>query len=299
MLEDFFIIKMTLKYFPVIYRKQFYSNQRGMSRLFWGYKQKKRAFRVFNILNALVLLCSCASPHQGAPVSDRNSPPSNKLTQHIVSSGETLFSIAWRYGRDYKKLASYNGISRPYVIYPGQNIRLNAPRQVVVNKSKEVKSNVKSLTPAKTTMPRSKTTTKVVKPVRPITKILRSNKSIRWIWPAKGKILASFSSQSALNKGVDIAGKLGEPVYSAADGLVVYAGSGLRGYGNLLIIKHNEKYLSAYAHNRKLLVGEGTTVKGGQKIAEIGSSGTNKNKLHFEIRRDGKPVDPTRYLPKR
>ena len=267
--------------------------------MFWGCKHKSRAFRVFNILNTLVLLCSCASPHQGAPVSDRNSPPSNKLTQHVVSSGETLFSIAWRYGRDYKKLASYNGISRPYVIYPGQKIRLNVPTQVVSKKSEQVKSNVKSLTPAKKSTSRSKTTTKVIKPVKPITKTLRSNRSIRWIWPAKGKILATFSSQTTLNKGVDIAGKLGESVYSAADGVVVYAGSGLRGYGNLLIIKHNEKYLSAYAHNRKLLVGEGATVKGGQKIAEIGSSGTNKNKLHFEIRRDGKPVDPTKYLPKR
>ncbi len=112
-------------------------------------------------------------------------------------------------------------------------------------------------------------------------------------------MLARFGANNSLNRGIDIGGNLGQPVIAAADGQVVYAGSGLRGYGNLLIIKHNDTYLSAYAHNRRLLVDEGESVKGGQRIAEMGSSGTDKVMLHFEIRRNGTPVDPMGYLPRR
>ena len=111
--------------------------------------------------------------------------------------------------------------------------------------------------------------------------------------------MARFSSLKSLNKGIDIKGGLGEPVLAAAPGVAVYAGSGIRGYGNLLIIKHSERFLSAYAHNSRLLVKEDEVIKAGQKIAEIGNSGTDQSKLHFEIRRDGKPIDPLRYLPKR
>ncbi|MEC8428765.1 MAG: peptidoglycan DD-metalloendopeptidase family protein, partial [Pseudomonadota bacterium] len=126
-----------------------------------------------------------------------------------------------------------------------------------------------------------------------------NNGPVKWRWPAKGKVIATFSSRNPLNKGVDIAGKLGESVVAAGSGVVVYAGSGVRGYGKLMIIKHSETFLSAYAHNRKLLVKEGQSVKAGQKIAEMGSSGTDRNKLHFEIRKEGKPVNPMGYLPKR
>jgi len=121
----------------------------------------------------------------------------------------------------------------------------------------------------------------------------------QWLWPAKGKLLAKFSSSEPVNKGVDLAGKSGEPIVSAASGAVVYAGQGLRGYGNLVIIKHDDAYLSAYAHARKILVKESQSIKAGQKIAEIGSTGTDSVKLHFEIRKNGKPVDPLYYLPKR
>lgn len=252
--------------------------------------RKWRVFKLFKILNILMLLTACAGSYQGAPVSDRASPASNKLTHHVVSRGETLFSIAWRYGQDYKALARNNGISRPYVIYPGQVIYLKG-RQVKAP-PKRVVSSVKP----KTVVQRSKTATSTRKEsVQP----LRNSGPIKWRWPARGKVIATFSSRNPLNKGVDIAGKLGESVIAAGSGVVVYAGSGLRGYGNLLIIKHSETYLSAYAHNRRLLVKEGQSIKAGQKIAEMGSSGTDKNKLHFEIRKDGKPVDPMRYLPKR
>jgi lipoprotein NlpD len=118
----------------------------------------------------------------------------------------------------------------------------------------------------------------------------------RWRWPAKGKVVTSFSRSGG--KGIDIAGKFGQVIVAASDGSVVYSGSGLIGYGQLIIVKHNKRYLSAYAHNNKILVKEGDTVKGGQRIAEMGRSGSNRAMLHFEIRRDGKPTNPVRYLPK-
>jgi lipoprotein NlpD len=120
-----------------------------------------------------------------------------------------------------------------------------------------------------------------------------------WAWPAEGAVIGRYSSNSSLNKGIDIAGDLGQPVLAASDGTVVYAGSGLRGYGELLIIKHSDTYVSAYGHNRRLLVREGQKVKAGQVIAEMGSTGTDRVKLHFEIRRNGKPVNPLSYLPAR
>ncbi|MFO1389162.1 peptidoglycan DD-metalloendopeptidase family protein [Cellvibrio sp.] len=123
--------------------------------------------------------------------------------------------------------------------------------------------------------------------------------SVVWQWPSSGKLLAQFQGETGQNKGIDLGGKLGEPVLAAASGRVVYAGSGLSGYGNLLIIKHNETFLSAYAHNEEISVKEGDFVKAGQKVADMGSSGTDRVKLHFEIRSDGSPVDPLRYLPKR
>jgi len=120
-----------------------------------------------------------------------------------------------------------------------------------------------------------------------------------WKWPTGGPVIETFSTSGQVNKGIDLAGRKGEPVYAAADGKVVFSGPGLVGYGNLIIIKHNSSYLSAYGHNSRLLVKEGQFAKAGQKIAEIGSTGTNRDKLHFEIRRNGKPVNPLQYLPKR
>ena len=120
-----------------------------------------------------------------------------------------------------------------------------------------------------------------------------------WKWPASGPVIETFATAGQVNKGIDLAGRRGEPVYAAADGKVVYSGTGLVGYGNLIIIKHNGTFLSAYGHNSRLLLKEGQFAKAGQKIAEIGSTGTNRDKLHFEIRRNGKPVNPLQYLPKR
>ena len=123
------------------------------------------------------------------------------------------------------------------------------------------------------------------------------NDEVAWIWPASGKTVGTFSESGS--KGVDIAGKAGDPVIAAADGRVVYSGTGLRGYGKLVILKHNNTYLSAYAHNQNILVKEGQSVSKGQKIAEMGNTDADQVKLHFEVRRQGKPVDPLKYLPVR
>ncbi|MDN3639217.1 peptidoglycan DD-metalloendopeptidase family protein [Simiduia curdlanivorans] len=228
-----------------------------------------------------------------APVSDRTSPSYTNAPQyHLVQKGDTLYSIAWRYGVDYKELSARNGISKGYIIYPGQKIYLNTSNPKVTTKSPGVKKPSQATsrtTVAKTPMPTS------AKP--PVAQATYNH--FTWQWPARGRIIRNYSPKSGLNKGIDIEGRLGEPVLSAAPGTVVYSGDGLRGYGKLLIIKHNDTFLSAYAHNHKLLVKEGESVKGNQKIAEIGSSGTDTTKLHFEIRREGKPVDPLQYLPKR
>ena len=201
----------------------------------------------------------------------------NKTTRHYgyhqVEKGDTLFSISWRYGLDPKQLARWNGIAAPYTIFPGQRLRLNPSATAskrYVKKSKSSKSSGKVKTVA-------------AKPPGD------------WRWPVKGKILSKFSNQ---NNGIDIVAKEGAPIVAASAGKVVYAGSGLRGYGNLLILKHNTTYFSAYAHNRRLLVKEGAAVKTGEKIAELGSTGTDRAKLHFEIRKDGNPVDPLKYLPR-
>jgi lipoprotein NlpD len=135
------------------------------------------------------------------------------------------------------------------------------------------------------------------KPESPRVESARPADEINWIWPVPGKVLDTFDASR--NKGIDVAGKVGEPVMAASDGKVVYSGTGLRGYGNLVIVKHSETFLSAYAHNSKLLVNQGDPVKRGQKIAELGSSDADKPKLHFEIRREGQPVDPLKYLPAR
>ncbi|QHQ40764.1 peptidoglycan DD-metalloendopeptidase family protein [Microbulbifer hydrolyticus] len=211
-----------------------------------------------------------------------------------MSRGETLYSIAWRYGKDFKELASINGIPSPYRIFPGQRLQLagRAPVQAVTT------APVTPVKPGRVPSSRPAPAIKSLpKPASKRSKTVSNKTDINWRWPAKGRVISRFQANNPLRKGVDIAGKKGESVQAAADGTVIYAGSALRGYGKLLIIKHSEEFLSAYAHNHKLLVGEGAKVKAGQRIADLGSSGTDRDMLHFEIRRNGQPVDPMGYLP--
>lgn len=238
---------------------------------------------------------------------DRNSRDRVTSGQYLVKRGDTLWSIAFRFGWDWRDLARVNNIQPPHVIYPGQTIRFSgqAPRTATARPAPApsrqpqapaapVATPVPSQPPLiKPSVPApSKPTAST--PVQPVTRSASG-----WAWPAQGTLIGRFSSNGSLNKGIDIAGELGQPVLAASDGAVVYAGSGLRGYGELVIIKHSDTYVSAYGHNRRLLVQEGQQVKAGQTIAEMGSTGTDRVKLHFEIRRQGKPVDPLQYLPKR
>lgn len=263
-----------------------------------------QAFRMFIILITSVMLISCAS-YQSAPVTDKSKGAQWRPKTHVVVPGDTLFSIAWRYGLKYEELAKYNGIAAPYIIKPSQVIRLDLQSPTTatpVAKSSPPLKNTTDSRQKETSSSRnsvySRKENKTLKPTS-ATKVVTNVVAPQWRWPAKGIILSSFQGNDGFNKGIDLGGKLGEPVLAAAAGQVVYAGSGLRGYGKLLIIKHNETFLSAYAHNERLRVKEGDLVKVGQVIADMGSSGTDRVKLHFEIRRDGTPVDPLKYLPRR
>ena len=216
---------------------------------------------------------------------------------HVVNSGDTLYAIAWRYQLDYKDVARWNGIRSPYVIYPRQRIRLKPP--VTAKPVKPLQPGpVVSGQPAPVQPQPKKAPGKVVrqpgpvtgKPAKPVAAV-----SIKWQWPTRGKMLKSGSA--AASKGLDFRGESGQKIVAAAAGEVVYSGSGLLGYGKLIIIKHNETYLSAYAYNKKIMVSEGDTVTAGQQIATMGIGIKGLPTLHFEIRKNGKPADPLKYLP--
>lgn len=242
----------------------------------------------------VTILSGCASGSNFVSVERKFREEKSPTGYHHVARGETLYSIAWRYGIDYRELASANSISSPYTIYPGQKIDVSGRRKYTpvakpTSVGKPTKAPVVNTAPAPVVAETSH--------YSPVPEVI--NESSSWQWPANGRVIARFSTKEPVNKGIDIAGALGESVLAAAAGTVVYAGQGLRGYGNLVIIKHNDTYLSAYAHASRILVSEQEAVKAGQKIAEIGSTGTDGVKLHFEIRQNGKPVDPLQYLPGR
>ncbi|MGN6312259.1 MAG: peptidoglycan DD-metalloendopeptidase family protein [Rhodanobacteraceae bacterium] len=266
---------------------------------------------------------------------------------YVVARGDTLYSIAFRHGMDFRALAARNRIAPPYVIYPGQVLRIdvaapppgppvrgpvakappretrpqnNAPVFVTVPNESEpahappaasasvatTRAEPASGTNATPSVQVPPATNPPVNPaaLKPLPQVMsgkmRSVDGITWQWPADGAVISGFQDGSGgSGAGLDIAGNAGDPVRAAADGVVVYSGNGLIGYGELIIIKHSDTYLSAYGHNRKRLVREGEHVRAGQLIAEMGSSGAPREELHFEIRKNGKPVDPTDYLPER
>lgn len=202
---------------------------------------------------------------------------------YIVRSGDTLYAIAWHFGIDHRELARLNGIGSGEVIYPGQTLRLKP------GASRGVASR-----PPVATRPKPRT-----EPSRSAEEPANRRPPPKWQWPAEGKVIAAFGDPKSVGKGIDIAGRKGASVYAAADGRVVYAGSGLVGYGKLIIIKHSETYLSAYGHNATLLAGQGDTVSRGERIAEMGTGPRRTAMLHFEIRVNGEAVDPVRFLPRR
>ncbi len=209
---------------------------------------------------------------------------------YTVKPGDTLIRIGLDTGQNFRDIVRWNNLENPNLIEVGQVLRIVPPS-----------SDNPLVVTRPVTSGTANTTTAAAAPVRPASAPASSPQpastedDIAWIWPAQGKLIAGFDEVK--NKGYDIDGKPGDAIIASADGRVVYAGAGLRGYGNLIILKHNNTYLTAYAHNQTLLVKEDQTVKKGQKIAEMGNSDADRVKLHFEIRRQGKPVDPAKYLP--
>lgn len=222
------------------------------------------------------------------PTSGQRKTESTQVYKKWVKAekGDTLYGISKQYGVSVERLAQLNQLKKPYLIKPGQTIFLKPLKT-------ETQSTVKVA---------EKTKKKPVKTSATVPSYTQSQtiswpKTVRWQRPASGKIVKKFSRRRNDAKGIVIEGKLGDTIVASADGKVVYSGNGLISYGNLIIIKHNKSFLSAYAYNRKLLVKEGDMVKAGQKIAEMGRKDKLSPRLHFEIRKNGKPVDPLKYLP--
>ena len=272
---------------------------------------------------AVLLLAGCARSLNNAPVEDRgtglNRPSvstsngdsvkslpgaenAGKPGYYTVKPGDTVIRIGLETGQNFRDIVRWNMLENPNIIEVGQVLRVVPPivegvvtRPVVAGTASAAGgSRPAASAPLGTAAGVSAAAPAVVAPP---TATVGSDEDVGWIWPAQGSLLAGFDE--AKNKGLDIGGKAGDAVIASADGRVVYAGAGLRGYGNLIILKHNNTFLTAYAHNQTLLVKEDQTVKKGQKIAEMGNSDADRVKLHFEVRRQGKPVDPSRYLPAR
>ncbi len=229
---------------------------------------RRRALALFG---ASALLAGCAS-------AVRWDSPST--AQHTVRKGETLYSIAFRYGKPAEDLARWNGLGDGSLIFPGQVLRLTPPAATAGRGQGTRGSGAGASAP------------------RPLPR-LPEQPAPAWNWPTTGRVDVGFGGKPGPGTGVLINGRLDQPVVASAAGRVVYAGSGLIGYGQLIIIKHNETYLSAYGYTRSLLVREGQSIRQGQRIATMGEGPERKPRLHFEIRRNGEPVDPQRFLPTR
>jgi lipoprotein NlpD len=284
----------------------------------------------------LVLVCAvygCASPRAPAPVEDRNvsnRPPATtpapqpvvavpepakpsgaenagKPGFYAVKPGDTMIRIGLETGQNWKDLVKWNNLDNPNVIEVGQVLRVVPPgadgnvstRPIAAPKVETRPLDTRTAAASGVaTSPAAASSSPATPPGPAVTSAPRdADDDVNWLWPANGTLLSSFEEGKV--KGLTIGGKAGDPVVAAAEGRVVYAGSGLRGYGNLVILKHNNTYLTAYAHNQLLVVKEDQNVKRGQKIAEMGSSDADRVQLHFEIRKQGKPIDPAKLLPQR
>jgi lipoprotein NlpD len=279
------------------------------------------------LLSGLLAACTITATRE-APVTDRSARPVSPSTAaqppvepgkpavprvapadgiYVVQPGDTLFSVASSFGREVKDLARWNNLDDPAKIGVGQNLRVVPPAGETAAVMPVTPTGPATTRPleggaAAGAPPAAAPAAEPATAPGPLAAVPESKPplpvpSSDWIWPVNGRVIEKFDEKR--NKGIGIAGREGDPVVASADGQVVYSGSGLRGYGNLVILKHNDDFISAYAHNRQILVKQGQMVKRGQRIAEVGRSDATQPKLHFEIRRQGKPVDPLAYLPPR
>ena len=233
------------------------------------------------------LMSGCISHTASAPVINAWYQPAAKKSAYRVQKGDTLYSIAWAFGLDYRKLATINHLYAPYELRIGQSLRMTtAPKN-------QSSPSILSPSPINIPQPNKALSTPA------LNRWYQSKNKLHWTWPAKGKIISGFSPSRTGNNGLDISGRLGETIKAAASGQVVYSGSGIRGYGNLVIIKHNRSLLSAYAYNNKIYVKVGDIVRAGQRIATMGTNTANQVMVHFEIRRYGKPINPMTLLKRR
>lgn len=246
----------------------------------------------------------------GRPVGQNTAPqPARKAELYTVRRGDTLYSIAWQHGLTVPQLARLNSLEAPWTIYPGQALRVQGrPGAVAPAREHAIPAPGAPVARAPAKPAPSRPAPAPAQPVpapspgpatvapKPAAGALAYDG--QWAWPTRGRVARAFRANATGKKGIDIAGHFSQPVKAAANGRVVYSGSGLVGYGRLIIIKHNENLLSAYGHNSKLLVNEGDHVKRGDQIAKMGNSGTDRTALYFEIRKNGKPVNPMEYLPR-
>jgi lipoprotein NlpD len=279
------------------------------------------------LLLGLLLLLGACGPRPPAPIANRTAGAPPPPASYSVRRGDTLYSIAWQYGLDHRQIAVWNGIGAPYTIYPGQRLALRKPTLTARRAPPPAPARAPVRPQPATAPPRPAAPASRPPPATPIAKpqpaapapkpvpqqaapsrppprsdpaapsTTRNVGGLAWRWPTRGRLYRTFNASDPARRGVDIVGSEGQPVYAAANGRVVYSGNGLVGYGNLVIIKHNDTYLSAYGHNRELLVVEGDEVAAGQLIAKMGKVDNDRAMLHFEIRRQGQPIDPLRLLP--
>ncbi|MBI2744086.1 MAG: peptidoglycan DD-metalloendopeptidase family protein [Burkholderiales bacterium] len=283
----------------------------------------RRAGSLGLLVAGTLLLVACGtSPTSRAPVEERRTavsrpamdpntvavkqPPgfenAGKVGYYTVKPGETLIRIGLETGQNWKDIAAWNNLAQPNQIEVGQVLRVTPPTTTVpaAESNGVVTRPISSSSIASSQVQPGQASSAAAKPgvaAAAAEPAAATESGLSWIWPVPGPVLAGFDELK--NKGLDLGGAAGEPVLAAAEGRVVYVGAGLRGYGNLIILKHNNTYLTAYAHNKTLLVKEDQAVRKGQKIAEMGNSDADRVKLHFEVRRQGKPVDPLKYLPPR
>jgi lipoprotein NlpD len=244
---------------------------------------------------ACVILAGCGTPQKPAPVVDRKQParaskptpaaPKPAPGTYVVKKGDTLYSIALEHGADYREVAQWSGLNDPTKINVGQVLRVTPPEESRVQVGKAKLPERGEARPLD--LPPPKTQAKPPPPVK--------EPAGDFIWPARGKVIAGFAEPR--RKGIDIDAKLGDPVLAAAAGRVTYTGTGIPGLGKLVVIKHDNGFITVYAHNRDVLVQEQQAVRRGQKIAEVGSTDADRPKLHFQIRKGSAAVDPMRYLP--